>query len=147
MQLQTAEDCSKCAQRQQERSGRQWSCATSCRRRSWSPSSSRVDISHTVKLCAGDCHIKTRAMSHSINIHILHSSILCLVPVWVFVLFTGVQLSELLLLLLLLLQHIRYGTEQHTLRKRWYLSTRCIGTESRSRSLNRPSLASISHSL
>jgi len=29
MQLQTAEDCSKCAQRQQERSGRQWSCATS----------------------------------------------------------------------------------------------------------------------
>ena len=29
MQLQTAEDCSKCAQRQQEMSGRQWSCATS----------------------------------------------------------------------------------------------------------------------
>jgi len=29
MQLQTAEDCSNCAQRQQERSGRQRSCATS----------------------------------------------------------------------------------------------------------------------
>ena len=28
MQLQTAEDCSKCAHRQQERSGRQWSCTT-----------------------------------------------------------------------------------------------------------------------